>query len=88
MHLSASQDMFDHDKGQKSAISGRHLCWIFEFPRLILVSFFLQLFHLVAKGGRQKRTNKRATTNVTKNATERKQVNISLISAPHQCKNK
>ena len=24
-----SQDTFDHDKGQKSAISGRHLHWIF-----------------------------------------------------------
>ena len=33
------QDMFDHDKGHNSAISGRHLHWIFRiFSRFSLCS--------------------------------------------------
>ena len=40
-----SQDTFDHDKGQKSAISGLHLHWIFEFSPVdslrIIWGFFL-----------------------------------------------
>ena len=38
------QDVFDHDKGQKSAISGRRLHWILNFLQLIfpiLSRFFL-----------------------------------------------
>ena len=35
-----SQDAFDHDRGQKSAISGRRLHWIF----LIFSSGFFLLF--------------------------------------------
>ena len=37
-----SQDEFDHDKGQKSAIPGHHLHWNF--------SFFLPLFFLLSSG--------------------------------------
>ena len=33
------QDKFDHDKGQKSAISGRRLQWIFCFFSSIYVQF-------------------------------------------------
>ena len=34
-----NQDKFDHDKGQKSAISGRRLHWIFCFFSSICVQF-------------------------------------------------
>ena len=34
-----NQDKFDHDKGQKSAISGRRLHWIFCFFSSIYVEF-------------------------------------------------
>ena len=40
--LLSTQDTFDHDKGQKSAISGRRLRWIF-------LSFLQWIFSLFSR---------------------------------------